>query len=111
MLCCFSRVQLFTILWTEAHRAPLSVGFSWQEYWRGLPCPSLGDFSDLGMEPWSHWSPALAGGFFITSAAWEAPHEWRGNHSLLQGIFLTQGLNLGLLHRRWILYRKGHQGS
>ena len=34
-----------------------------------------------------------------------------GSHSLLQGIFLTQGLNLGLLHGRWILYHLSHQGS
>ena len=35
-----SRVRLFATLWTVAHQAPLSMGFSWQEYWRGLPCPS-----------------------------------------------------------------------
>ena len=37
MLCCFSRVQFFAILWMVAHRAPLSMGFSRQEYWSGLP--------------------------------------------------------------------------
>ena len=35
----FSPVQLFATLWTVAHQAPLSIGFSRQEYWRGLPCP------------------------------------------------------------------------
>ena len=40
MLSCFSRVQLFATLWTVAHQAPLSLGFSRQEYWSGLPFPS-----------------------------------------------------------------------
>ena len=35
----FSWTQLFVTLWTVAHQAPLSMGFSWQEYWSGLPCP------------------------------------------------------------------------
>ena len=52
----FSRVSLFVILWTVAHQAPLSMGFSRQEYWRGLPCPSLGDLPDQGL---SLVSPAL----------------------------------------------------
>ena len=39
----FSRVQLFAALWTIAHKAPLSIGFSRQEYWSGLPCPSPAD--------------------------------------------------------------------
>ena len=46
-VCCmpghFSHVQLFAAPWTVAHQAPLSVGFSRQEYWSGLPCPSPGD--------------------------------------------------------------------
>ena len=63
-----SRVQLFVTPWTLAQQAPLSMEFSRQEYWSGLPF-------------------------------------------LLQGIFLTQGLSLGLLHRRQILYHLGHQGS
>ena len=42
--------------WTVAHQAPLSLVFSRQEYWSGLPCPSQGDLSDLGLEP---GSPAL----------------------------------------------------
>ena len=39
MVNCFSRVWLFETLWTVAHQAPLSMGFSRQEYWSGLPCP------------------------------------------------------------------------
>ena len=51
-----SRVQLFAVLWTVAHQAPLSMGFSRQEYWSGLPFPSPGDLPDPGIEP---MSPAL----------------------------------------------------
>ena len=45
MLSRFSCVQLFVILWSVVHQAPLSIGFSRQEYWSGLPCPSLGGSS------------------------------------------------------------------
>ena len=68
-----SLVQLFATLWTVAHQAPLPKGFSGQEYWSGLPCPPPGDLPDLGIEPASLTSPALAGGFFTISATWEAP--------------------------------------
>ena len=51
---------------------PLSMGCSRQEYWSGLPCPSLGGLSDPEIEPKSLLSPALAGGLFTTSATWEA---------------------------------------
>ena len=63
-----SRVRLFETPWTAAHQAPLSLGFSRQEYWSGLPCPSPEDLSDPGIEPMTPVSPALAGGFFTTSA-------------------------------------------
>ena len=43
MLICFSCVRLFETLWIVAHLPSLSMGFSRQDYWRGLPCPSLGD--------------------------------------------------------------------
>ena len=51
-----SRVQLFATLWTVAYQASLSMGFSRQEYWSGLPFPSPGDLPDPGIEP---RSPAL----------------------------------------------------
>ena len=51
-----SRVQLFAALQTGAHQAPLSMGFSRQEDWSGLPCPPPGDLPDPGIEP---RSPAL----------------------------------------------------
>ena len=68
----FSRVQLFVTLWTVAHQTPLFVEFSRQEYWSGLLRPPPGDLPDPGIEPVSLLSPALAGGFFTTSATWEA---------------------------------------
>ena len=42
----FSCVQLFVTLWTEVCQAPLSMGFSRQQHWNGLPCPSSGDLPD-----------------------------------------------------------------
>ena len=45
----FSRVQLFATLWTVAHQTPLSMGFSRQEYWSGLPGPPPGIISDPGI--------------------------------------------------------------
>ena len=67
--CCVlsSHVGLFETPWTKAHQAPLSMGFSSQEYWSGLPCPSAGDLPDPGIEPTSLTFPALAGVFFTTS--------------------------------------------
>ena len=56
----------------SAHQASLSMGFFRQEYWSGLPFPTLGDLPDPGTEPTSLVFPALAGGFFATSATWEA---------------------------------------
>ena len=54
-----------------AHQAPLSMGFSRQEYWSGLLCPPSGDLPDPGIKPMSLVSPALAGKFFTTSTTWE----------------------------------------
>ena len=59
MLSCFSHVQLFATLWTVALQAPLSMGFSSQEYWSGLLCPLPGNLPDPGIEPTSPVSPAL----------------------------------------------------
>ena len=53
--------------WTVAPQAPLSMGFSRQEYWSGLPFPPPGDLPDPEMEPTTPASPALAGGFFTTA--------------------------------------------
>ena len=53
----------FETPWTVAHQAPLSLGFTRQEYWSGLPFSPLEDLSDQGIKP---ISSALAGGFFTT---------------------------------------------
>ena len=50
----------------------LSMGFSRKEYWSELPFPSPGDFQDPGLKLMPLISPTLAGGFFTTSATWEA---------------------------------------
>ena len=79
-----SHVQLFGTAWTVAHQAPLSMEFSRQEYWSGLPFLTSGDFPDPGIEPLSLVCPALAVRFFFflffllavrfftTSTTWEA---------------------------------------
>ena len=72
MLSRFNSVQLFATLWTVACQAPLYMGFFWQEYWTGLPCPPPGNLPIPGMEPAPLTSSALAGRSFITSAIWES---------------------------------------
>ena len=73
--------------WTVACQAPLSMGVSRQEYWSGLPFPSLEDLPNPGIEPASLASPALAGEFFTNCAIWEAQHiyfppdKWVGKKS------------------------------
>ena len=73
-LCRFSRVWLFATTWTVACQAPVSMGFSRQEYWNGLPFPPQGNLLDPGIEPKCLKFRALAGKIFTTSAFWEA---WR----------------------------------
>ena len=64
--------HLSATLWTIAHQAALSMGFSRQKYWSGLPWPPPEDLPDPGVKPASLASPALAGGFFTTSTTQEA---------------------------------------
>ena len=118
--CC---IQLLAILCMVALQAPLSMGFSRQEYWSGLPFPFPGNLPNPGIEPAFLMSPALACEFFVTSATWEAaiyfskslPQSYKehlvGYGNLLQGLFLTQGSNLHLLHCRQILYPLTYLGS
>ena len=68
----FGRAQLFATLWTVAHQTPLSMGFSRQECWSGLPCPPPRNPPNLGIELASLVSSALAGGFFTTIPKWKA---------------------------------------
>ena len=63
--CTHSRMcPIFTTPWTVARQAPLSMGFSRQEYWSGFPLPLPGDLHAPGIEPMSPVAPALASGFF-----------------------------------------------
>ena len=64
-----SRVRLFGTLWAVACQAPLSVGFSGQEHWSGLPCPPPGDLPDPGIEL---GSPTLQVDSFPTKVTREA---------------------------------------
>jgi len=72
-----SRVRLFATPWSVAYQAPLSMGFSRQEYWSGLPFPSPGDLTNPGIKP---RSPALQ--------ADALPPEPSGKHVLLHIIKL-----------------------
>ena len=66
MLSRFSNVQLFVTPWTVACQAPLSMEFSRQEYWSGLPFPPPGDLPDPGIEQESPAAPVLqADSFFF----------------------------------------------
>ena len=71
MLSHFSHVLLSVTLWTVAPKAALSMGFSRQEEWSGLPFPPPRDLLHSGTEPESLLTPALAGRFFTTRATWE----------------------------------------
>ena len=73
-------VWLFETLKTIASQAPLSMEFSRQEYWSGMPFPTSGESSNPGIKSMSVASPELAGRFFTTSTAWEPyktePHKY-----------------------------------
>ena len=127
--------------WTVAHQAPLSMGFSRQEYWSGLDLkseshPVVSDSLRLhGLySPWNSpgknagvGSLSLLQGTFLTQGSnpgltWqtdslpaEPPGKPKitgvGSLSLLQQIFPTQESNWGLLHCRWLLYQAGYQGT
>ena len=71
MLSQVSHVRLYATLSTIAHQAPLSMGFSRQEYWSGQPFPFPGDIPNPEIKPTSLTTPALAGRFFTTSATWK----------------------------------------
>ena len=69
----FSHVLLFVSPQTLARQVSLSMGFSRQDYWSGLPFPSPGDLPNPEIKPTSLLSPAWAGRFFTASPTWEAP--------------------------------------
>ena len=79
-----------------------------QNYWSQLPCPSPGALSNPGIKS---RSPTLQADSLPSEPAGKPKNTGVGCHSLLQGIFPTQGLNPGLLHSRRILYLLSQQGS
>ena len=95
MLSCFSHVQLFATLWTIAHQAPLSMGFSRQEYWSGLPCPPPGDHPDPGIQSHLfcllHWQ---AGSLPLVSP--RNPSLMDLSQNILLFVWLILGLYFGL---------------
>ena len=88
MLSCYSRGRLVVTLWTAGHQDPLFMGFSRQKYWSGLPCPPPGNFPHPEMDHERPPSPALAGGFFTTSAIWEAPLEGHNSKKKCDHIYV-----------------------
>ena len=87
--------------WTVARQAPLSLGFSRQEYRSGLPCPPSGDLPIPGIKP---RSPTLQVDSLPSEPPGKPKNTGVGSLSILQGIFPTQELNQGLLHcwrRKW----------
>ena len=87
-----SHVQLFVTPWTVASNVPLSMGFSRQEHWSGLPFLSPSAISFFLTKGIKHESPALAGGFFTTSPP--------GKPSQSQGVLLYKTFNPQNKHLR-----------
>ena len=81
VLSCFSCVQLFATLWTVAHQTPLSLGFSRQEYWSGLPCPPPGDIPDQGIKLMSAYISSV-GLAFSSPSALPYPRIKPGSHAM-----------------------------
>ena len=85
-LCLLSHVWLSAIPWTAACQVPLSIGFSRQEYWSGLPISSPGDLPNPRIKPESLESPALTGGFFIMGPCRKTPISLDITQKLIQEI-------------------------
>ena len=81
MLSPFSLVWLFVTPWTVPHQATLSMGFSRQYYWSGLPCSPPEDLSDPGIKPVSPASPALQADSLLTEPLPGKPTIHRYYHS------------------------------
>ena len=107
-LCCaqsLSRIHLFVTPWTVACQATLSLGFSRQKYWSGLPCPFPGDLLNLGIEPRSLELQA-------DSLPSEPPGKPKKEYwEQVAYPFLTQESNRDLLHCAWILHQLSYQES
>ena len=85
-----SRVWLFAASWTVARQAFLSMGFSRQKYWSGLPFPPSGDLSNPGIEP---RSPEVQADSLPAEPPGKPKNTEVGSNPFSKGIFLTQGLN------------------
>ena len=79
-----SHVQLFATPWTSACQAPLSMGFSMQDYWSGFPFHTSGDLPDSGTESMSPVSPSLVGGFISILPPGKPHSGYSGGHIDLQ---------------------------
>ena len=104
MLCLVA--QFFTIPWTIACLAALSMGFPQQEYWSVLPCPPLWDLRNPGIKP---RSPALLADSSPFELSGTPKNTGVSSLSLLHEIFPNQESNWGLLHCRQILYQLSYQ--
>ena len=93
---------------TAAHQASLSMGFSRQEDWSGLPCPPPGDLPNPGIKL---RSPALQVDSLPSEPPGKPKNTGVASLSFLQEIFLTQESKRGLLHCRQIPYQLSCQGS
>ena len=82
--------------------------FSRQEYWSGLPCRPPGDLPNPRIKS---RSPSLQTDSLLSEPPGKPKNTGVGSLSLLQGIFLTQESNQGLLQCRWIFYQLSYQGS
>ena len=103
-----SHVQLFGNPWLQPARLFYLWGFSRQEYKNGLPCSPPGDLPNSGIEPRSH---VLQADSLSSEPPGKPKNIGMGSLSLLQGIFLSQKLNWGLLHCRRIICQLNYQGS
>ena len=106
-VCVLGHVQLFATPWTVARQAPLSMEFSRQEYWSGLPFPIPGDLPNPGIKPTSLSSPVLAGWLFTNCTTLEAPSclLYSPIQSLLYLLFSSVALFIYLfLIEGWLLY-------
>ena len=82
----------WTTTWTVAHQASLSMRFSKQEFWSGLPFPPPADLPNPGIDPMSLMSPAWVGEFFTTNTTWEA-----------MSVYITYQIAFyKAIHRLWV---------
>ena len=104
-----SHVRLFATPWTVAHHFPLSVGFSRQKYWSGLPFPSPIFSSVQSLSHVRLFATPCTVAYQVPLSVGPGKNTRVGCHALLQGIFPTLGLNPGLPHCWQTLYHLSHK--